>query len=870
MVLCARETTTNAIVALKYLSSGFYQSPDFATRYRGEVSMLDLVEHPNIAHLYEFIERGGRAVVVTELVEGPTLRAVIEQTGPLDGPAALYTYAGALQGLAEAHRRGILHRGVKPENFMIDASGLVKVVDIGLTPAGDSHGPANAVYAAPELWRGAPASRSADVYAASAMLFELLSGHPPVGTGGAWLGRSGQPAEAATSALPATVAADVRGYLAGALATSPELRPADADDALQLVELAAMGAFGPTWYDLGRAQLVQRLASVRLPELQPLPPEPASTRPPTGYGPPAATDFAQSSPATYAPPGPATYAAAGQPHYAAELAPAGAARHAPQAPAAVWPPTEAPPAWAPAAPSPAMPVSPAVPAPRPRTPDRFFDEATAPVTGGAPASVSAPPAPPRRGGLTRMTWVLVVVGVLVLGAGGAFAVTTAFDGAPESPAAVTTNSHQPMAMPGPTVPPRTNVTGADKVKPAAPAGLRVIGRSITGVSITWNDATDNVKVAGYIVLRNGAQVGTSFDPGFTDTGLMPNTRYLYAVAAFDEAGNISASSKAVSATTLVEPDVAPPTVPSGLHSTGQGQTSIVLAWSASQDNIGVAGYEVFRNGALVANVASPGYTDVGLTPATMYSYKIRAFDTSNNASGDSATIGVKTLATPDTSPPTVPGGLSAVASGPNAVQVSWSASTDNVGVTFYRLFRDGVKIADVPVPGLAYADEGLNPSTTYEYTIRAYDGSANQSPTSAGVSVKTDPAPTTPPPTDDPTPTTNPVPYIMDVGLAPLIDAGCVVGLQVTVQASAPMSTTLTYDFTGSPGSGSLDLVFDNGGNGLMQTFTLPGTPDGHTAGTASVFVGGQDDHTAWADCDPDPTETEPIDPESNTEPAQP
>jgi eukaryotic-like serine/threonine-protein kinase len=70
VVLCARETTTNAIVALKYLANDFYQSPDFAVRYRGEVSMLDLIEHPNVAHIYEFIERDGRAVVVTELVEG--------------------------------------------------------------------------------------------------------------------------------------------------------------------------------------------------------------------------------------------------------------------------------------------------------------------------------------------------------------------------------------------------------------------------------------------------------------------------------------------------------------------------------------------------------------------------------------------------------------------------------------------------------------------------------------------------------------------------------------------------------------------------------------------------------------------------------
>ena len=136
-------------------------------------------------------------------------------------------------------------------------------------------------------------------------------------------------------------------------------------------------------------------------------------------------------------------------------------------------------------------------------------------------------------------------------------------------------------------------------------------------------ATDNVKVAGYIVLRDGKRVGTSFTPGYTDSGLMPQSKHHYAVAAFDDAGNISPNSAAVSATTLTEPDVSPPTIPTNLHATGKSDISIVLAWTVAHDNVGVAGYEVYRDGKLIANVTQAGYTDTGLAAASTHTYTVR-------------------------------------------------------------------------------------------------------------------------------------------------------------------------------------------------------------------------------------------------------
>jgi chitodextrinase len=103
--------------------------------------------------------------------------------------------------------------------------------------------------------------------------------------------------------------------------------------------------------------------------------------------------------------------------------------------------------------------------------------------------------------------------------------------------------------------------GADIVVPDVPSGLRVTGRSVSGVSLDWSPATDNVGVAGYVVLRDGVRVGTTADPGYTDARLTSDSTYTYAVAAFDAAGNTSDRSAAVTAMTLADADAAPPSTP---------------------------------------------------------------------------------------------------------------------------------------------------------------------------------------------------------------------------------------------------------------------------------------------------------------------
>jgi chitodextrinase len=348
-------------------------------------------------------------------------------------------------------------------------------------------------------------------------------------------------------------------------------------------------------------------------------------------------------------------------------------------------------------------------------------------------------------------------------------------------------------------------------------------------------------------VRNGKQIGTTRDPGYTDTGLAPITRYQYAVAAFDDAGNISPRSAPVVATTLAEPDRFPPTVPVSLHATGKTVTSIVLAWIASRDNVGVAGYEVYRDGALVANVGQPSFTDTGLAPASTHTYKVRAFDASNNASADSAPTTATTLTAPDTTPPSTPDGLGAIGTSPTTIDLSWHAATDNVGVTGYRLYRGGVQIAVVPTT--AYTDQSLTPATSYTYTVQAIDAGGNSSGQSAPASASTSPSPTTPDPTTTP-PTTDPAPQIVSVTLTQTIN-GCQISLDATVTASGPMNATLSYTYSVGGTSGTIPLSFTAGN--LSWTGPLP-SPDTSADGTATADAGGKSDVASWTACPPTPT----------------
>ena len=164
----------------------------------------------------------------------------------------------------------------------------------------------------------------------------------------------------------------------------------------------------------------------------------------------------------------------------------------------------------------------------------------------------------------------------------------------------------------------------DTVAPTVPTGLSATPTSMSRIDLSWTPSSDNVGVTGYRIFRSGTQVGTSATNSFSDTGLAANTTYSYTVSAVDAAGNASPPSTSVSATTLA--DTTAPSVPANLAASVASPTQVNLTWSASTDNVGVTGYDVFRDGVNLTTVGSTAYNNTGLTPGQTYSYTVRARD----------------------------------------------------------------------------------------------------------------------------------------------------------------------------------------------------------------------------------------------------
>ena len=188
-------------------------------------------------------------------------------------------------------------------------------------------------------------------------------------------------------------------------------------------------------------------------------------------------------------------------------------------------------------------------------------------------------------------------------------------------------------------------------------------------------------------------------------------------------------------------DTAPPSTPTGLTGMAAGPTTANLSWSASTDNVGVTAYFLLRNGVQVATPTTTSFADTGLSAATTYTYTVAARDAAGNISPNSTSVSVTTasVSVADTTPPTTPIGLTAAVAGSSGANLSWSASTDNVGVTGYIVRRNGVQVA-TPVT-TSFADTGLSAATTYSYTVAARDAAGNISPNSTSVSVTTPPPP---------------------------------------------------------------------------------------------------------------------------------
>ncbi|GAA1987235.1 fibronectin type III domain-containing protein [Amycolatopsis minnesotensis] len=347
----------------------------------------------------------------------------------------------------------------------------------------------------------------------------------------------------------------------------------------------------------------------------------------------------------------------------------------------------------------------------------------------------------------------------------------------------------------------------DTQAPTAPGNPRATGTTQASVALAWDAASDNVGVTGYDVYQGDTLVKTVTEPTATIDGLTADTDYTFTVVAKDAAGNKSAASAAVTAHTQGAPDTQAPSVPGNLHATGTSQASVGLAWDAATDNVGVTGYDVYQGDTLVKTVTEPTATIEGLTADTDYTFTVVAKDAAGNKSAASAAVTAHTATTPDTEAPSAPVALSTSDVTQSSVALSWTASTDNVGVTGYDVYQ-GANLVKT-VTGTTATVDGLTANTDYSFTVVAKDAAGNKSEASAAATAHTQAAP------DTQAPTVPGNPHATG-----------------TTQTSATLAWTESTDNTGVTG---YDVY---NGTALAKTVTgTTATVDGLTADTEYTFT---------------------------------
>jgi hypothetical protein len=259
-VVLARPDGSDARVAIKYLASHLAVDERHLAIFRREAQTLTRVANPHVARLYQYVEGPGGAAIVMEAVEGASLRRLLERNRVLDVEAALTVLKGSLLGLAAAHSAGVVHRDYKPENVVVQHDGLSKLIDFGIAVlSGEGSSSGTPAYMAPEQWRDAPASPATDVYAASCVFFECVTGTRPY--------RGGTIERLMAQHLSAPIPVDmapepVRELLARGMAKDPGQRLWNAAEFVHELEATATAAYGPDWERRGVRALAAAAAAL--------------------------------------------------------------------------------------------------------------------------------------------------------------------------------------------------------------------------------------------------------------------------------------------------------------------------------------------------------------------------------------------------------------------------------------------------------------------------------------------------------------------------------------------------------------------------------------------------------------------------------
>lgn len=287
----------------------------------------------------------------------------------------------------------------------------------------------------------------------------------------------------------------------------------------------------------------------------------------------------------------------------------------------------------------------------------------------------------------------------------------------------------------------------DAEPPLAPTGVFQKVTSTASVTLAWAASVDNVGVAGYVLRRDGVEIGTTSATSYSVSGLSCGRTYGIAVSAFDVAGNRSSWVEFYVRTADCG-DVTAPTAPAGLVQTNKSASSMAVAWSSSSDSGGVARYDTFLNGSPVGSANGLSYSFTGLACAKTHTVGVEAVDNAGNRSSrTSATMSTAACASPpaptpppspmpppghapspptnDLQPPSTPANLTLALAAPTAVKLTWSPSTDNVGVTGYGVYQGGRRLQ--VVTGTSYLFQGLTCGASYQLGVEAYDAKGNRS-----------------------------------------------------------------------------------------------------------------------------------------------
>ena len=292
----------------------------------------------------------------------------------------------------------------------------------------------------------------------------------------------------------------------------------------------------------------------------------------------------------------------------------------------------------------------------------------------------------------------------------------------------------------------TFTTAADTTAPVI-SGTAVSLITQSGATIGWttNEASDSqVDYGTTASYGSSTTLNTSLVTSHSAalSGLTPSTLYHYRVKSRDAAGNLATSSDL---TFTAAADTTAPVI-SGTAVSQITQSGSTVGWTTNEasDTQVDYGTTVSYGSSTTLNtslVTAHSAALSGLSPSTLYHYRVKSRD----AAGSLATSADSTFTTSaDVTPPSVPSGLIANAASSTQINLSWTASTDNVTVTGYKIYRNSTQVATTA--GTSFQDTGLTPSTSYSYSVSAYDAAGNNSAPSTAASATTQAPPDTTPP----------------------------------------------------------------------------------------------------------------------------